>query len=457
MKKIVSYIGGVALLAAMTIGFTACAPEEFAGPNKDGIPLASDYDDAVKVTVNQETNTAYFTFEAREGVTPVWIIDGKQYTSAFETSKYYRKAGDYTVDIKIANANGMSDGTLTRSFNIEKTKMDGFQGFVYESDFNLWTKATIENPTFWYAPGWGQIDDPAYTFINGAYTVVLPAKTFETWQAQMALKTNLTTSSEKTYDFSVILTSSVDHPGVMLKLVDKADDKIFYFAETIALVANEPVCFWKSDMEGIDADLDMVLDFGGNAENTTVIIENFVLKDHADDDGTIIPIIDETPEPAWVAVDSDDNLWKGANFTNGFFYANADWTPRSNPSLAIDGTVYTLELPEATAERWQAQATFITDGLALSAAEEYDFRVTLKASNAIDGVTVKLGQQLEGTDDPALFGVQIDLAADADYVFKAKKKAGVDMQRAKLIFDFGTNPANTTVVIKDVILQVHKD
>ena len=64
----------------------------------------------------------------------------------------------------------------------------------------------------------------------------------------------------------------------------------FHFAETIALTANEPVCFWKSDMAGLDiANLKFVFDFGGNAENTEIMVESIVLKDHTNDDGTIVP------------------------------------------------------------------------------------------------------------------------------------------------------------------------
>ncbi len=456
MKKIVSYIGKATLVAVMALGFTACSPEEFTAPDKAGIPLASDYADAVKINVDQTTNTAYFTFDPVPGVTPIWIIDGKKYTSTFATSQYYRKAGDYTVEVKISNANGISDGTISKVFHIDKTKMTGFGGFVYESAFNLWTKATIQAPTFWYAPGWNQIADPVYSMSDGAYTVTLPSATSETWQAQMPLRTDIRTSADKRYDFSVILTSSSNHPHVMVKLTNNSDDNDFYFAETIALVANEPVCFWKSDMKGIDATFNLVFDFGGNADNTTITIENIVLKDHADDDGTVIPAVDDIPEPNWVGVDSDENLWKGVTYTNGFYYAPG-WNQIKNPEMTVDGTAYTLDFPSATFERWQAQASFVTDGLALSAAEEYDFQVTLNATNSIKGVTVKLGQQLEGTDDPALFTSQVDLEAGADYVFKAKKQAGVDMERAKLIFDFGGNPAGTTVTIKNIILQVHKD
>lgn len=453
MKRIYSYLGSLMLLA---LTFIACSPEEFASPNQAGIPIAADYENAVQIAVDQETNTAHFTFQSSDGVMPVWIINGEKYTSAFSVSQYYRKAGDYKVEVKIANANGVSDGSIYKTFHVDKTKMNGFAGFVYESEFNLWTKATIGIPVFYYAPGWAQIADPAYSLKNGAYTVTLPVATTDRWQAQMPLPTDITTSSANHYDFSVILTSTTAHPGVTVKLVNSKDDNNYYFEEKIKLEANEPVCFWKSNMPGLDANLKLVLDFGGNAENTEIAIENFVLKNHADDDGTEVPEVDEVPEPNWSAVDSDDNLWKGVTFTSSFYYAPG-WAEIAAPEFTVAGTAYTLKLEQATSEQWQTQVKLVTDNLSLSAADEYAFRITLNASNDIRKATVKLAQQGTENDEPSLFITNADLTAGEDVVVKVKKVAGVDIPIAKLILDFGGNPANTTVVIKDIVLQKYKN
>ena len=289
MKKIYSYIGGMLLMTAMAFSITACSPDDFTSPNEAGIPVASTYENTIQIDVDQETNWVTFTFNAQPGITPVWIFDGKTYSSSFSMKKYYRKAGDYSVDVKIANANGVSDGSISKTFRINKTIMNGFGGFVYESDFNMWTKATIAAPTFYYAPGWSAIADPAYTLENGTYTVKLSEATDDTWQAQMAMATNISTEATKNYDFSVILTASVAHSNVTVKLVDSTDDGNFYFEQKgIKLEANEPLCFWKSNMPGIDiANLKLVFDFGRNAAGTDMTIESIVLKDHANDDGML--------------------------------------------------------------------------------------------------------------------------------------------------------------------------
>lgn len=454
MKKIYGYIGSIVLTAVMALGMTACSPDDFASPDEAGIPVASDYADAIRIEVNQETNNVTFSFSGK-GVMPVWIIDGKSYSTSFNMTKYYRKAGDYGVEVKVANANGMSDGSITRTFRIEKTIMSGFGGFVYESEFNLWAKATVDLPTFWYAPGWSEIAAPGYTLSDGAYTVTLPEATTDTWQAQMLLLTDLATEAASHYDFSVILTSTIDHPGVMVKLVKDGEDGTFYFEQKVPLTANEPVCFWKSDMEGIDiARLKLVLDFGGNAAGSVITVENIVFKDHANDDGTVVPEEEPVPDPTWSAVDSADNLWYGVIFTNTFYYAPG-WGQIADPVLTISGTEYMLAFPEATTDQWQNQVFFHTESLALEAAENYDFRVTFTASNEIRNITIKLAQ--EDDDGVFLFELRKDLPAGEDIIVKSINTAGVDMSQAKLVFDFGGNPGNTTLVIKDIILQKHKD
>ena len=187
-------------------------------------------------------------------------------------------------------------------------------------------------------------------------------------------------------------------------------------------------------------------------------IESIVLKDHANDDGTIVPEQEETPEPTWSAVDSEDNLWHSVTFTNEFYYAPG-WNPIANPALNIDGVTYTLNFPTATNEKWQNQVTFISDALTASAEENYDFRVILNASNDISSATIKL-VQVGGGDNDNIFVFLLEdvkLTAGEDVTAKVINAKGVDITQAKLVFDFGGNPANTEVIIKDIILQKHKD
>lgn len=329
-----------------------------------------------------------------------------------------------------------------------------FNGFKYDSEFNLWKSATVNVGAFYYAPGWAQIADPEYTFDNGTYTVTLPSATFETWQAQMPLLTDIASNVATNYDFSVLLTSSVDHPGVMVKLTEDGNDGNFFFEEKIALKAFEETVFYKADLAGIDAPkLKLVLDFGGNAENTVMTIRNIVLKDHANDDGTKVPDPTVTPDPTWVAEDSDDNLWHGATFTNEFYYAPG-WNQIANPDFAVDGAKYTVSLPEATTDQWQAQVKFFTS-ISTSAEKAYDFRITLSSDKDLKGATVKL--VLHGDDNTFYFADRVDLPAYEDVVYKGINMAGIDMSNVDLVLDFGGCQADTHVTVSGIILQEHRD
>src|SRR5574344_515919 len=453
MKNKFKYLG-MATFTVLT--FAACSPESFSSPDENGIPLAENYADSVHVTVDQSLNKVYLACHDAPGIRHFWIIDGKKYTTDTYDTLTYKTAGDYYVEAKFMNDNGISNGTIKKTFHIDKDA--GFNGFVYDSDYNLWKKATITGPTFWYAPGWAQIADPAYQTIDKGYSVSLPTATTDQWQAQMKFATNISTSSSKSYDFSIILTSSKNHPGVTVKLDDVKSDKSYYFQEKVALKAGESTCFYKSDMKGIDINnVELVLDFGGNEAGTDISIEKVVLKDHANDDGTVVPEpVDNTD---WADLNSDDNLWKSVNggaYTTYFYYAPG-WSQITDPVLTDDKKGnYTLTLPTATSAQWQAQYHQIST-LALSASETYDFQCTLTSSTDVKGVTVKPSDTQD--DNNYLFVKNVDLVAGEKKVVKMSnvKCAKADMVASKLVFDFGQNPDNTVVQISNIILQKHKE
>ena len=174
----------------------------------------------------------------------------------------------------------------------------------------------------------------------------------------------------------------------------------------------------------------------------------FILCPEGEVDGT------EPPEPDvdWVGVNSNDNLWKGANITNSFYYAPG-WSQIADPALTVSGTQYSLSFPEATSDQWQCQCAFLTDALTTSASEHYDFRVTINSSKEFMGATVKFVQ--EGDDNNYLFAPRVKLLAEEN-VIKMINVAGKNISQAKIVFDFGGNLANTDIVIKDIILQKHQ-
>lgn len=349
----------------------------------------------------------------------------------------------------------MDNGAIAWRMVLTTEREEVFAGFKYDSEFNLWKKATVEAPTFYYAPGWAQIADPVYKHEGATYTLALPAATTDQWQAQMHMVSDIALSSGTNYDFSIILNASTDIAGATVKVTDTSSDSNFLIEEKVALKALEDVVFWKSDLAGIDAAaIKVVLDFGGNGENCEVIVKNIVLKDHANDDGTKLPSAEpeeEKPNVSWVDEASPENMWTAAKIAPTFWFADAGWAQIADPEYSFADGVHTVYMPNATEAQWQGQVTFADLGIGTSAGKAYDFRVILKADKDINGVTVKLTQN----DDDGNFYCEdrIDLAADEEYVFVKAAMEGKDIANLKMVLDFGGNPAGTTAQIYGIILQ----
>lgn len=323
----------------------------------------------------------------------------------------------------------------------------GFQGFDATSDCNIFKGAEFTNK-FFYAPNWVEIDAPAVTQSGRAYDVALPEATTDQWQAQVIFKSTLSTQSANNYDFSVKLTSTTEHPGVTVKLTKEGDDNTFYFVERVSLKAGEEKLFYKSDMPGLDIEgLNLVFDFGGNAANSTVTVSDFCLEVHGCD-GIEAPTEDDEPAYEYDAT-TTCNLWNTVTYENEFYYA-PEWVKIDDPELTADGNKYTVELPSATFQQWQAQVFFKTN-IATASGSTYDFAVKLTSTTDITAATVKLCDV--DSDDAFFFTDNVNLKADETLTFHKDAFNGLDISAVKLVFDFGGNPAETSVTIEDVYLK----
>ena len=372
----------------------------------------------------------------------------------FKVESISTKSADLVID----------NGEIAWHFTITSGAAEvKFNGFNYNHEANLWKPVDAEGAhsySFFYAPGWTQIADPEVSCAGGKYTFSLPSATSEQWQAQCFIipTTDLPLSAATNYDFSCILNSSTDIKKVTLKLTDTTNDGNFLFTENVNLTAFEDYVFYLSDLPGIDAAaVKMVFDFGGNPDNTEVSVSNIVLKDHAIDDGTVLPSVPEDPVagPEEYKYDSEANLWKAADAAHSysFFYAPS-WSQLPNPEVENNGNEYLLKLPSATFAQWQAQFHIIPDNpVALESSKSYDFSVVLNSTTDIRAVTLKLTEN--GNDDNFLFTENVNLSAFEDYIFDLSDLPGIDAAAVKMVFDFGGNPDNTEVTIKRIVLKDH--
>ncbi len=330
-----------------------------------------------------------------------------------------------------------------------------FEGFDANSQYNMW-KGITPTMEFYYAPGWAQIANPEFTDAGNDYTIVLPQATTDQWQAQVKFHTDLTTSAANNYDFSAILNSDKDLSGATVKLVLDGDDGVFYFTDRIDLKAGEDYIFWKSDMPGIDmSKVMLVLDFGGCQENTTVNVRNIVLKNHADDDGTILPT--DGPDVS-LNYDDSDNLWKavddGSKFDGfGYYFADDGWQGIAFAEATHSGNAYEITLPQGLGgSQWQGQFHIDTK-LTASAGKQYAFQLEMEVEQDCPQVTFKL---TDAGDTNYFFEERVDVSAGEPFVFT---RTGVTLKEEKdatairMFFDFGGSPAGTKVKISKIIFK----
>lgn len=349
-------------------------------------------------------------------------------------------------------------------------KVEVFKGFKYDSEFNLWKSANVSIKSTYFATGndWAAIDAPEIELSNEMLKFKAPDNLGTTqWQGQIHIDTDITMEAAKTYDFSIFVNAPVDN--VVTVKPHKADgddaDNVFLTAEQANFKADGS-CFYVTDVAGWDGGLVLTLDFAGNA-GVDFEITNIVVKDHANDDGTVLPAEPEAPKCSWVDVNSEDNLWKGLTFTLmedvkpymacGYFTwtSGSDWAGAvAEPEATIGDNNYTFHYTEAPGpDQWMAQVKLSSD-IVLAADQAYDIRVTLIADNDVPNATVKV---VDNSDDKFYTDARHNLAADEEVVVEYPNLTGTEINTLMFAFDFGGTPAGTTVTIKDIIVQTHRD
>ncbi len=322
---------------------------------------------------------------------------------------------------------------------------------------NMWLTANTTEMTYYYAPGWSQIDNPGFEADGNNYTVTLPEATTDQWQAQVCFaNTGMAATPDKTYDFYLVMNSSHDHPGVTVKLTQNDNDNVFFFADKHQLTAYEDYVYKVVAMPGIDAsNLKLVFDFGGNAAGTEVNIKDIIFRESQ---GAAAP--EPEPEvPGALDPNSDANLWKTANTAEvSYWFADNNWTQIANPEMTAGNNEYTLIMPDGIGGlQWQGQFVFNHTGIKISTDKTYDFQVTLYSEADHPHVTVKpCYEQAPGTDvNEILYKPDIALAAYEEYVYTATGLAGTDIPDMKLVFDFGGAVAGSKVIISGITIIEH--
>ena len=466
MKNLFIYSIGVLLTGVM---MTACSPESFDGADPNGIPSVSDVD--FSINVDQETNQMIATYTPQPGTYPVWIINGTTYSTLQEVGYQNPEAGSYTIDLKLGNRNGFSQGVVSKSFTFNETKID------YSADFKRlcgkeWRIANREvahmgcGPAGTDGAGWwsaqpddkkdfGVYDDritfTADTRKGGSYTYsagedgMTYVNVGSKWGAgadadiDVALGNQTSTWSFEVYDWE-------DADGNVSKqtYIQLAANTLFPYISGDAQYENP-----KFRIEELTAKK-MILVYDAPDRS---IAWRFVLTNGEDE-----PDNNDTPSADWDYA-SGANLWKSVDDGTlfeafGYWFADDSWTALpTQPEATHNGDVYELTIPEGTGgSQWQGQFHIDTK-LTASAAKAYNFYLVMEADSDCPGVTFKL---TDAGDSNFFIEERNDVKADVPFVLKREDvtlKEGKDADAIRLFFDFGGAPAGTHIKISKIYFE----
>ena len=441
---------------------TACSPESFDGADINGLPQVSGVD--FQMTVDQETNQMVATYTPAAGTYPIWILNGTQYSTLQEVGYQTPEAGTYTIDLKLGNRNGFSQGTVSKTFTFNETKVD------YSADFR-------------------RLCDKEWRFANKevGHLGCGPAGTAGTewWSAQPDDKKDF-----GMYDDRITFTADTRKGGTFnynagadgLTYVNTGTTKWGHEdADWDATIGNQTSTWSFEVYDWQDAD--------GNVSKQTYIqlaantAFPYISSDAQYEDpkfriesltASKLVLVYETPDRsiAWRFIftsaeaeavfegfdaNSDFNMWKGITPVMSFYY-NPDPGWGNEQTAAFEALFqggnndYTVTIPEACYDRWQAQVHFHTD-LNISAANHYDFSAIFSSDVDINGVTVKLTNE---ADADAIIDVDnVDLKAGEDYIFWKSDIPGMDLSQVKLVLDFGRAAGPTVVNVRNIVLKDH--
>lgn len=124
-----------------------------------------------------------------------------------------------------------------------------------------------------------------------------------------------------------------------------------------------------------------------------------------------------------------------------------NWTKNDNYNYTLSDFGATFVLTDATSERWQAQFKIPT-GVSFTSEDVYQLEFDYKANNSFTGF-VKL---YKSTDDNT-YAVSEELGINTTIQhFKSQVYTNKPLENVLLLFDFGGNPANTTIEVTNIKL-----
>ncbi len=429
MKTIIKYMA----IAASAVALYGCQ-DEHDDINTHNLPSASDINVELQML---DSNRVRFNL-LNQGNVPIWhFSDGSQSTENGFV-KQFLMAGDYSVEVKMYNKNGVSEGSITKEFSFTETfaNYDNEIAILTSGSESVWQIAkdvaghvgcgeNQANPTGWYSAesgekdGTGLYDDKFIFNADGTYTYN-PGDDGLTY---VNVGTTALGNAPGTEDFDapnseIKGTWKLEYRGSQLYLVLSPKTVLGYLADDAQWNAPEFAVTQVSAKK-------ITLVWNGNGISWQYIIAPY----------------SEAPQI--------ENLWSD-DLEKYETYYNPGWAvdPISDQlSVVQNGGVYKISAPIATSDTWQSQVKLLSN-VSSAADKVYDFSVMLTPNANHDNVTVKLTET--GNDENFLFEEKVSIEAGKPNEVKFTAKQGVDAAKLTLVFDFGWNPENFEVTVSDI-------
>lgn len=472
MKRIFKYLAVIAASAAAV----GCYPD-VATPEVGKLPDAEGLE--VKIEVDQETNYVTFTM-LTPGVVPMWIF-GDQKVDRTENTRYaytqngvrlrFRDEGTHSVEVKAYNANGVSIGSVVKTFKMENTYRDPFDPSPYIKRLSrewVWNSEVAghfgcgpntADPTSWWSCGvnekadWSLYND-SMTFTEDGKYLFNPGEDGKVYVN--AGFTALGTSPDgndflvdiPAYESTYTIENDWNEAGVEEVWLVLPKGKNLSYIPNQSIYDNPR--FLITSLSTKEVKLSAAN--APNGDGTISWMYNFVPA------GSLGGDKDDDKPTAWDASISA-NMWAQATPNMAFWFSGGDWNGMTVPDNTFvnngDGT-YTITMPEGMGgDQWKGQVHFESTGLSTSAGKKYDFQIVLLSSDDHPGVTIKLSK--EGDDNTFYCADRHVIAADEEFVYQLADVDGIDIESLRLTLDVAGGVAGSTLNVSKIIICEHQE
>ena len=451
-------------MAGVMLALGACSTEPNFQPSRAGIPQASDYQIGISVDEfnNVELNILDKEGNKAKGVYPVWYVNESTRPS---TSLTYRDlitiAGDYPVEMKVGNGNGVSDGSVTGTIHVEKTIFDfsPYMNALTNGSFKEWAVDGTKQGHMGCGPdtnnpaGWWN-GEPGCKEAEGVYANIL---TFANTGAETTGTYVYDPGTSGTFYVNTGVHSlpgyTVNNPddGNDFRVEAKTVESTFTLSAEgaylyLVLPANTPFPYIPSEA-GFANPKYRIANFSKNeitlVQDLDGISWQYIIAPKAEADVTVTGF----------KYDFEHNLWKDASVVvASTWFADGGWgelSPQPEVTLTPDKGI-SLHVPAATGnDQWQGQVHVETD-IEVHSGITYDFSCNVNVPKA-GAVTVKV--QKQGDDETFFTADRVDVEPNGSIVWFSDVEGFEGT--LKIAFDFG-GYGDCDVEVTNIVFKEHQ-